>query len=86
MEGEEQQDDYVETLHNCNEDQKHAGEDLEILINAISGFPSNNAMRLLGKIGSFTLEILVDSGSIHNFLDPLVVEATKLRIQKDSSL
>lgn len=59
---------------------------MEILINAISGFPSNNATRLLGKVGSFTVEILVDSRSTHNFLDPLVVEATKLRIQKDSSL
>lgn len=52
----------------------------------ISGCSSNNAMKLLDKIGSFLVEILVDSQSTHNFLNPLVVEAAKLRIVKDSRL
>lgn len=42
-------------------------------------------MRLLGNIGSFLVEILVDLGNTHNFLDQIVVEAAKLKIQKDST-
>ncbi|KAF5471969.1 hypothetical protein F2P56_008726 [Juglans regia] len=59
---------------------------LEVSIHAISGCVNSNAMKLLGRIGSFTVEILVDSGSTHNFLDPLVVEATKLKVEKDVGL
>lgn len=43
-------------------------------------------MRLLGRIGPLSVEILVDSGSTHNFLDPLVVKAAKLSVQKDVGL
>ncbi|KAF5468679.1 hypothetical protein F2P56_012816, partial [Juglans regia] len=43
-------------------------------------------MKLLGTIGSFSVEILIDSGSTHNFLDPLVVEAAKLRVVEDGAL
>lgn len=59
---------------------------MEISIHAISGYPSNNGMRLLGKIGTLLVEILVDSCSTHNFLDPLVIQTAKLKIQKDSRL
>ncbi|XP_035551117.1 uncharacterized protein LOC118349692 [Juglans regia] len=61
-------------------------EELEVSIHAISGCINSNAMKLLGTIGSFSVEILVDSGSTHNFLDPLVVEATKLRVMEDGAL
>lgn len=37
-------------------------------------------------IGACLVKILVDSGSINNFLDPLVVQAAKFIIQNDSSL
>ncbi|KAF5447343.1 hypothetical protein F2P56_032901 [Juglans regia] len=61
-------------------------EELEVSISVISGCTNSNAMKLLGKIGSFFVEILVDSGSTHNFLDPLVVEAAKLKVLKDRGL
>ncbi|KAF5471712.1 hypothetical protein F2P56_008485 [Juglans regia] len=38
------------------------------------------------KISSFSVEILVDSGSTHNFLDPLVLEATNLKVVNDVGL
>ncbi|KAF5468849.1 hypothetical protein F2P56_012962 [Juglans regia] len=61
-------------------------EQLEVSIHAISGCVNNNAMKLFGKIGSVSVEILVDSGSTHNFLDPMVVEATKLKVIRDEAL
>lgn len=48
-------------------------ENLETSIHAISSYSSNNAMRLLGRIEACFVKILVDSGSTHNFMDPLVV-------------
>ncbi|KAF5469943.1 hypothetical protein F2P56_010498 [Juglans regia] len=61
-------------------------EGLEVSINAISGCSNNNVMKLLGRIGSCVVEILVDSGSTHNFLDPLVVQAAKLKVHDDLKL
>lgn len=43
-------------------------------------------MRLLGRIGDCSVEILVDSGSTHNFLDPLVLRAAKLKVQREARL
>lgn len=43
-------------------------------------------MKLLGKIGPFCVEKLVVSVSTHNFLDPMVAEATKVNLIKDSTL
>ncbi|XP_042988692.1 uncharacterized protein LOC122316222 [Carya illinoinensis] len=65
---------------------KEGSEELEVSIHAISGCINSNAMKLLGKIGSYSCEILVDSGSTHNFLDPLVVKAAKLKVMEDRNL
>ncbi|XP_041025452.1 uncharacterized protein LOC121265848 [Juglans microcarpa x Juglans regia] len=59
---------------------------LEVSVNAISGCNNGNAMRLHGSIGPCSVEILIDSGSTHNFLDPLVVQEAKLSVRKDCSL
>lgn len=56
---------------------------LEVSINAISGCSNNNAMRLHGRIGACAVEILVDSRSTYNFLDPLVAQAARSKIEKD---
>lgn len=61
-------------------------ESLEISIHVISWCPNNNVMRLIGRIGACSVEILVDLGSTHNFLDPLMVQAAKLKIHNESSL
>ncbi|XP_021974525.1 uncharacterized protein LOC110869591 [Helianthus annuus] len=42
---------------------------LQISLNAILGIPSYNTMRIVGTIGTKQLQILVDSGSTHNFLN-----------------
>lgn len=60
VEGEEEHEYGLESMHKCEEVQKSGGEDLEISIHAISGCPSNNAMKLLGNIGFFSIEILLD--------------------------
>ncbi|XP_042964611.1 uncharacterized protein LOC122298826 [Carya illinoinensis] len=62
------------------------GDSLEVSVNAISGCIGGNAMRLHGYLGSCVVEVLVDSGSTHNFLDPAVVQAAKLKVQQDSCL
>ncbi|XP_040988925.1 uncharacterized protein LOC121236540 [Juglans microcarpa x Juglans regia] len=59
---------------------------LEVSVNAISGCNNGNAMRLHGSIVPCSVEILIDSGSTHNFLDPLVVQEAKLNVRKDYSL
>ncbi|XP_035546571.1 uncharacterized protein LOC118348625 [Juglans regia] len=61
-------------------------EELEVSIHAISRCINNNAMKLFGKIGSASVEILVDLGSTHNFLDPMVVEVANLKVIKDEAL
>ncbi|XP_042979911.1 uncharacterized protein LOC122310090 [Carya illinoinensis] len=65
---------------------EQASEVLEVSIHAIAGGINSNAMKLLGRIGSFAVKILVDSESTHNFLDPLVVEAANLTVEKDVGL
>lgn len=44
----------------------------EISLNAITGTPSSKTMRLIGWIGSTQVVLLMDSGSTHSFLDPLL--------------
>lgn len=45
--------------------------ELEISLTAISGTPTSDTMRLLGRIGNVGVVILVDSGSTHKFFRPL---------------
>lgn len=59
-------------------------EDMEVSINAILGLVSDNSMKLLEKMASFSIDILVDSGSTHNFLDPSVASAVNLNVKTDS--
>lgn len=78
--------DENEEISTVEEVQGGEEEGLEVSILAISGCSNNNAMRLHGRIGACSVEILVDSGSTHNFLDLLVVQEAKLKTEKDSSL
>jgi len=41
----------------------------QLSINAMSGCPDFNTMRVNRHIGKKTIHILLDSGSTHNFLD-----------------
>lgn len=59
-------------------------EQIEVSLHAISGSISTNAMKLLGKMGSFSIEILVDSRSTHNFLDPIMVNTLIIKEANDT--
>lgn len=61
-------------------------ERLEISIHAISGSRNSNDMRLLGRIGDCSVETLMDSRSTHNFLNPLMLRAAKLKVQREARL
>ncbi|XP_042980307.1 uncharacterized protein LOC122310468 [Carya illinoinensis] len=58
----------------------------EISLNAISGTPGNNTMRLLGRIGQAQVVILIDSGSTHNFIDTSVPEKAKIEVDTTQQL
>lgn len=58
---------------NLEERLREDEENLEISIHVISQFPNNKAMRFLRRIGACSMEILMDSGSTHKFMNPLVV-------------
>ncbi|XP_076944279.1 uncharacterized protein LOC143614842 [Bidens hawaiensis] len=52
-------------------------QDPQISLNAITGNPSFSTMKIVGNIGTKPLQILIDSGSTHNFLNDKL--ATKLQ-------
>ncbi|GKC21779.1 retrovirus-related pol polyprotein from transposon 17.6 [Tanacetum coccineum] len=52
-----------------------------ISLNALSGIPTYNTMRLKGHVLKKILHILMDSGSTHNFLDFDMVKAFQWKIQ-----
>ncbi|XP_041009475.1 uncharacterized protein LOC121253540 [Juglans microcarpa x Juglans regia] len=54
------------------------GSNPEISLNALTGTPCPNTMRVRGKLGTSMVVILVDSESTHNFLDPLIVKKNQL--------
>lgn len=78
--------DDSEPISSVKETQGVEEEGLEVSINAISRCSNNIVMRWHGKIGACVVEILVDSGSTHKFLDPLIIQAARLKIEKYSSL
>lgn len=57
---------------------------MEVSYHAISGLFGSNSMKLFGKIGFFSLDILVDSESTHNFLDLSIASSIKMRILIDA--
>jgi hypothetical protein len=80
-----------EGIDNSGEDYKLQNEvveetHLEISLHVITGSPNPETMRLIGSVKSFGITILVDSGSSHNFVDPVVVAKLQVVIHKDSRL
>ncbi|KAF5470266.1 hypothetical protein F2P56_010790, partial [Juglans regia] len=58
----------------------------EISLHALLGSQNPKTMRLRGRVGDQEVVILVDSGSTHNFLDPLVVKKGNLAIKGEESV
>ncbi|KAA8541233.1 hypothetical protein F0562_025160 [Nyssa sinensis] len=56
-------------------------EELQILVHALSGSLSYKTMRIKGKVKKNVVTILIDSGSTHNFLDPVMAQRTGASIQ-----
>ena len=56
------------------------GEVPEISLNAIAGYLSPRTMRIHGKVQDCPVVILVDTGSTHNFLDPMIARKVGLGI------
>lgn len=56
---------------------------MEITLYALSGTPTSGTMRVMGMIRHKSLVILIDSGSIHNFIDTSLL--TQLHIPMDTS-
>ncbi|XP_042973080.1 uncharacterized protein LOC122304883 [Carya illinoinensis] len=51
-----------------------------ISLNAMSGNPNAQTMRLLGNLCGVQVVVLIDSGSTNNFMDPWVSRKTKLLV------
>ena len=50
-------------------------------LNALAGQVNFRSLRLQGRIGSHTFQVLIDSGSTHNFIKPSVAERAGVAIQ-----
>lgn len=56
-------------------------EELQISVHALTGALSYRTMRIKGKVKKCTFTILIDSGSTHNFLDPVLAKRTGQNIK-----
>lgn len=63
----------------------HGDKGSEISLNSITSTPSPNMMRLMGKVGGVNVVIMVDSRSIHSFLDLSVAHRAKLKVTGHSN-
>jgi hypothetical protein len=62
------------------------GELLGISLHAVAGTPTPRTMRLMGRIGTVEVVILVDTGSTHNFVDPSVARKAQLPVEEKGQL
>lgn len=53
----------------------------EISVHALSGSSSTNAWKLTGKVGAHRINILVDSGCTHSFIDVDVASKLKCKVE-----
>ena len=53
-------------------------------LNALAGQGNPRSFRLLGESGSHRFQVLIDNGSTHNFIKPVVAERVDLAIQPTS--
>ncbi|KAD3068970.1 hypothetical protein E3N88_36850 [Mikania micrantha] len=58
-----------------------ASVDPHLSLHAITGIPSYSTMKIVGAIGTKPLQILIDSGSTHNFLNDKIADKLNCVIQ-----
>ncbi|XP_028552383.1 uncharacterized protein LOC114580110 [Dendrobium catenatum] len=47
---------------------------IEVSLNSVAGLTAHSTMKMEGRIGSFTVTVLIDSGATHNFIACRLVE------------
>ncbi|GER47185.1 eukaryotic aspartyl protease family protein [Striga asiatica] len=75
MEGDEEEPEEVETRH-------YVKEDLEISVNAMSGVHGPRTIKLPASVLGRSIEVLIDTGSSHNFISAILSDALKLPATK----
>lgn len=84
IEIEDDEEEFVEAQQELPSED--SDEEFHIYVHALSGIQSFKTMRINGVIKKTEVNILVDSGSTHNFLDPGVAKRARVRIQQTSPL
>lgn len=56
-------------------------EEEQITLHALSDHSANNTIRVKGMVNNRSLSILIDSGSIGNFLDPQAAKRLMLKLE-----
>lgn len=67
-------------------DQQNYEEELQISLNALTGSISYRTMRVKGNVKKKLINILIDSGSTHNFLSPEVIKRVNISTEITDSL
>lgn len=84
MEVEEDDETFEEAQQDLPADETQ--EEFQISVHALSGVQSYRTMRLQGQVKKNVVEILIDSGSTHNFLDPQFAKRTGTKIYPTSPM
>lgn len=61
-----------------NEENVNLDPTLEISINALWGSPTSRMIQIMGYINGYDVVILIDTRSMHNFMDPLIQQRVLL--------
>jgi hypothetical protein len=67
-------------------EEEEVGELLGITLYALARTPTPRTMRVIGKVGSLEVVILIDTGSTHSFVDPNVAKRAKLAADQKGQL
>jgi hypothetical protein len=67
-------------------EEEEVGELLGITLYALAGTPTPRTMRVIGKVGSLEVVILINTGSTHSCVDPKVAKRAKLAVDQKGQL
>ncbi|KAA8550255.1 hypothetical protein F0562_001939 [Nyssa sinensis] len=79
IEAEEEEDVFEDVVQEM--EKEDVQEELQISVHALSGSLSYKTMRIKEKVKKNVVTILIDLGSTHNFLDPVMAKRTGASIQ-----